>query len=462
MAKVKNKATSGPQSVITHASRSTVDSNLAILNRRAPASYTTYRTIRRQPTIAMARALSIAPIVAAEWQVESDEGAPPEWAAFVRKQLLPIREPLVQTIMENRVDYGWSPWEKVFDVAKWDGGPERLVIKKLKPLLVDITEILVDPKTGDFAGFEQPEVPGTSQKVNIELPYSLLVSFGVEGTNWYGEALLENIRLEYLKWLDASDGAERYDRKLAGSHWVIYYPAGQSMYNGAMTPNADIAQAILAALESSGSVAIPAGVKAWLDETNAGAVAEGGTGWTIDIKDPSGKQGTFIERMNYLDKLFVRGMITPERAVLEGEYGTKAEAGIHADWALTQRELEHRHVTRIINADLVEQLLELNFGEQARGKVRLKAAPLVDAKLAFFRLLYQALIANPMASTELIENLDLSALGDLVGTPRKRDMIDTPMGQMDLQNQLAESVRRLYEAANGPANQPEIEPDTEE
>jgi len=44
-------------------------------------------------------------------------------------------------------------------------------------------------------------------------------------------------------------------------------------------------------------------------------------------------QGSFIDRQKYLDALKMRAFGLPERSILEGSHGTKAEADVHADIA---------------------------------------------------------------------------------------------------------------------------------
>ena len=68
--------------------------------------YDDYRRIRRHPTIALARALAIAPIVAAEWSVEETADAPADAKQFIEDQLLASREDIIQKIAEAGIDYG--------------------------------------------------------------------------------------------------------------------------------------------------------------------------------------------------------------------------------------------------------------------------------------------------------------------------------------------------------------------
>lgn len=400
-----------------------------------PCSYETYRRIRKHPTVALARAMSIAPLVAAEWSVEETADAPREAKEFIETELLSAREDLIRKIAENGCDFGWSPFEKVFQLR--DG---FVSLRKLKPLLHDLTTILVD-KDGNFQGFRQP---GGSGAIEVPLDYSFNVPFRVEGTNWYGEPLLENVREPYSRWQACDKGAERYDRKLAGSNWVVYYPPGSTPVDGGEVDNAEIAAAVLLNLESSGSVSVPAMVKQHVESMNA--AAENG-GWKIDVLgDTIAKQYSFVARAEYLDKLLVRGLLTPERSLLEASEGTRADAGEHAEGAITLRETEHRYITRHVNWYVVDQLLALNFGDQYRGSVYFRAEPISDGNRSFLREVYRALLTNPASFAEIASRLNFDGLTDALGLPVNESIMSDPASRgMDRTDPLAAIVQRLYQ-----------------
>jgi len=418
------------------------------LAKSLPATYTTYRTIRKHPTIALARAMSVAPVVAAEWSVEADDDVDDEVVKFVQDQLIGLREPLMQTAMECGIDYGWAPFEKVFYLTR-DG---RIGLWKLKPLLVDLTEVLIVKATGAFDGFKQ--TPAEGSPVVIPAEYAFNVPFRVEGTNWYGASLLENIRPTYNTWMDANDGAARYDRKLAGSHWVVYYPPEQSSVDGVtgeLVDNGVLADRILKSLETSGAISVPRKVAKYLDQLNAQTPDKS---WEITmLSDDSPRQPSFIERLNYLDKLMVRGLLLPERSLLEGQFGTKAEAGVHADAAVTQRDLEHRHVTRMVNWYVLDQLLALNWGEEMRGKVRLEASPLADDAQQWLREIYRKLLENHNGFIEEFMTIDRDALKDTLGVPKSAEVTPTQLRVlpevpgMDPTDKLARTVSNVLAAA---------------
>jgi hypothetical protein len=401
-----------------------------------PASYETYRKMRKHPTIALARALSVAPIIAAEWSVEAKEDVSAEIKSWVEDQFFPIRELYIETCLYGGIDFGHAMFEKVFG---YDGEAGQIVLKKLKPLLQDNTTILTHSDTGAFLGFRQ----GT---VEVPLESCLLVNFRVEGTNWYGEPLLENCRETWNKWNKADDGAARYDAKVAGSHWVVHYPVGTSLNSmGQEKPNSDLASELLKTLESSGSIMVPevADVVSSLEKN----------GWRIELLSDNGsRQPGFIDRENYLDKLLVRGLLMPERAMMEGQYGTKAEAGAHIDLALTLAENDHKRITRFANWYLLNDLLVLNFGQSYRGKAWLKPSPIADDSKLILKDLYAAILANPTGFLEEYGQIDTNSIKDLLKIPKRQEgSPEEAVPGVDAYDPAAATVREVYADPAAPA-----------
>jgi hypothetical protein len=374
------------------------------------ASYDAYRQMRKHPTIAMIRMLSVAPVIAANWSVEVAKGAPKGADDMIREQLLPLR-PLIleEAMLHGLVDFGWCCFEKVFEADQ----QSKVKLTRLKPLLPDISTIMIGMK-GEFAGIRQ--TGPLAHVVDLDVEKCLLCSFAVEGTNWYGNPRMENARIAYNKWMECDVGAARYDKKIAGSHWVIYYPPGYTGEGDNRKDNYDIAMGILASIEASGSMVLPSTTIAFLDELNQSTDSK--RAWEVSfLEDKGGKQANFVNRLRYLDSLIARSLIMPERAVTEGQMGTKAEAGIHSDAASTAMDLEHQHVVRMVNWHLVNQLLRLNYGPDAENTVYVVPSPMDDTSIAFLRTLYQSFLSNPQLAADEYPNIDRESLRERIGLP---------------------------------------------
>lgn len=382
-----------------------------VLYKNMPASYATYRAMRKDPTIAMARTLIISMVLSGEWSVEADDDAPDEWVKFIQDTITKHRMALLHTAISGSIDFGWAPFEVVYGLK--DG---KVVVDKLKSLLQDLTTILVWPDTGEFRGYRQRDMHGTP--VDILDEYCFHLGFRVEGTDWYGNPLLENSRDAWNKWNEADAGAARYDRKVAGSHFVVTYPIGETLYNGVMTNNAEIAKMILRALESSGSVVVPDQMLD-LQSDNADARPR----WKIEIlEDATQKQPGFVERERYLDTLKIRGLTIPERSVSEGQFGTKAEASAHQNIAVLNLQITDQYIADQLNEKVVDSLLLLNFGTDAIGKVRIKPSPLTDDELEFLSSIYDKILTSPNGFLEEFPMIDTDAIKDQLGIPKRLEV----------------------------------------
>jgi hypothetical protein len=370
--------------------------------------YRTYRLMRKDPTIAFARMLCVAPLITAGWAYKQTDYAPEGALEFIKNMFEPHRVRLMKTAMEGYIDFGWSPYEMVKKCDEWGW----ITIEKFKPLIQMYTDILIDGNNGEYIGLRQQQ---GNAVIDLSIYDSMCFTFDVEGTFWYGQALMENARAPYNAWNNVEQASERYDNKIAGSHWVIHYPVGQSPFRGKLTDNETIAENILASLESSGKIAVPTKVAAFVDDLNAQNKEDA---WKIEILSDSGSaRAQFTDRCKYLDALKVRAFGFPERAILEGQFGTKAESESQADFAICNVEVRHTLITQQISQQAVNLVLELNYGVDSRDTVTVEPNPLSDDKIAFFRELFLAIMKDPNTAASVLQGLDMQQLWDKLGLP---------------------------------------------
>lgn len=363
------------------------------------------RRMRRDPTIKLTRLLYFAGIISADWSVEASDSFYEEAIPYIERQMFPLRRHLLSTAALGLFDFGWQPYEKIFTIENGE-----FSLKKLKPLVQDITELVEDTDTGQFLGFKQ-------EGKELPLEKCLLLNQDVEGTDWKGESTMSAMEMPYDAALKLNGAAERFDEKIAGAHWIIYYPDGNLTFEGEERPASEIADEILACLQSSGSVAVPMG-KPQFGDLN---LNEPNSQWKIELVAAPGASFPFADRFGYLDKLKVRGAGFPERSILEGEYGTKAEATAHGDFALTMIEYRHDGILEQVNWHLVNQLLRYQFGQEYQNKVFIKAAPLNDQTRAMLSNLYEKILSNPDGFIREVESIDIDAISEQLGIPKIKE-----------------------------------------
>jgi hypothetical protein len=392
-------------------SYNTIDSRLAVTS-TTWLKYSRIREIRQDATVQLARQAVVAPIVHTPWSYEVTEGAPQDAEKFVVDIMEPQRDWLLQNALYNALDFGWAPFEVVY---KPKNG--AVVIDEFKQLLPDFTTILVYLENGKFAGFanEPTQIGYVATSVEIYRPYALNINLCYEGTDWYGQSVSWVLDPICDAWDDVDKTANRYDRKLAGATWVLYYPVGSTIYEGVETANSEIAAALLAELEASGAVAIPDEVQEWLDDS---VDKELKGKWRVELISASAStQASFIDRMRYLDTLKIRAFGIPERSILEGRFGTKAEAEAHADIALSTIDTKHRLVCDQINEQVIRPLLRMNYGREQEKCVQIQPAPIVDAQFQTVKEIYRLLVQSPEVIAHELQNLDVQSLRDQIGIP---------------------------------------------
>jgi hypothetical protein len=403
-------------------------------------TFETYRRMRGNPTIALARMVATAPIRTASWSVEARDDADDNMVALVQDNLQQLWPQLIKDVL-FALDYGFSPFEKVWVVK--DG---KLVYKKLKPLLVDNTKILVDIN-GGFAGFRQDALDLVPEKC-------FLFTHDGEAGDLYGRSRHENIRKDaWMPWIDTAEKRKAYIKKVAGTVPMVEYPEGVSRdATGQELSNFEIAKKILASLGVGDGVAMPNVFAKY-----AGDLAKSGIdinqlkAWQISFLETKGSQSSgMTEVMRHCESLIMRGWLVPERTAIEGQYGTKAEAGEHAEIALILADLLLQDIISVVNAYLVNPLLYYNWGESAKGLVYIKKSGLAPELKLFFRDIIKTVLTAPSNVDLFLGMVDVDALLDNTEIPKVAEVIDannierTPKDENQQGDALSRAVSRIY------------------
>jgi hypothetical protein len=367
--------------------------------------------LRRDPTIKLVRELAVSAPVATPWTIEATPEAPEGAQEFIAKHLLPHKLLLVQNAFFGTIDYGFAPFECIWQT---NDDLEQIIIE-YKQLLQEWTWIVIDKNSGRFLGFSNEPIDG--RQVLVMFSKALNVTIEVEGTDWYGVSVFEALIETNNNWEDSNSSAKRFDSKMAGAQWIVYYPTGKTRYSkneGKETDNGVIATDILKSLEASGGTAIPDEIQQWMDATGEEQKGK----WRIELISATTNSSVhFTDRLKYLDNLKARAFGFPERSILEGKFGTKAEAETHADAAILNMDRKHRVVTKHVNKGPVNSMLEYNFGPRAKNTVFAQVAPINDSRLALLRDIYSRIMQQGDLALEEMTNLDMQAIREQLGLP---------------------------------------------
>jgi len=405
-------------------------------------TFETYRKMRGNPTVALARIAATAPIRAAEITVTAHADAPQAWKDFIDDQFKTLWPTLCKEMLRG-LDYGFQAFEKVWDVA--DG---MMVYRKLKPLLPEMTKIKTTDDHGIFAGLEN-----NGTVLNVDK--SFIYTYDDEAGNPYGRSRHENIReTAWHPWNEISKKAEQYIRKVAGVIPMIEYPPGESLdQNGNLKTNYELAAMILANLGKGNGVAMPNVLAKYAEDlARQGVDISQLKAWMISFLEVQGSHGDMFEKlMRHRESLMMRGWLVPERTATEGQHGTNAEAVTHGELSLVVADQTLLEMLQAVNWHLVNPLLRTNFGQQAENKVWISRSGLDPEQKAFLRNIMQSILTNPANVDLFTTMLDVDAMLDDTGLPKGSDIgnlaKDIADRNRDLPqtNSMAASMRALYE-----------------
>jgi hypothetical protein len=373
----------------------------------------TYRQMRRMPSLEMQRSKVLNALDAGSWTVEADDDAPAGAKEAVERYLLPHRTVLIGHGAADSLDYGNACFEVVWTVR--DG---LTVPAYFKPLHAggDGTTIWTYPN-GQFAGLSTAadKQTGGSNGPTVWGRDCLLFTYDGRPGDLYGRSRMENAREIASKWFEIQNRTGALAKKEAGSVVKASYPpndlnGGQDSRPVAIANAGNVAS-------GSGYVVSPSLLHAFTkaqreraDPKDLVRAAELDL-WRIENLSMGGNSPAIVALQAYaayLDVQAARAFHQPERGSMEGTHGTKSEAGVHDDVGTMDCESWDRNfVQRCINPQYVDEFLAENWGDAARGKVRVKPQPLRDVQESIDTMVIESLFGNAATAGEAYRVFDV-------------------------------------------------------
>ncbi len=383
-----------------------------------PGTFATYRKMRENPTIALARAVATMPVKGGKWSIQAQDGVNDDAVKAVEEIANRLWTDFCRSAM-YALDYGFQAFEVVWGAD--ESNAARLTVQKLKPLMPELTTILVDKVTGEYSGLQQG-------KVTLPLSNTALYSYDREGQNYYGRSRMENIRTSaYNSWQDTRKKQSAHLTKNSGAVPMVRYPVGTSSdRSGGEKDNFDLATALLENLGKGNGVAMPWQLQPWAEDAlRRGVSADLLTSWQISfLETRPGYGAEYQADLAYSDSLMMRGWLVPERSALEGKHGTLAEASAHGDLAVSVAEEVFADIVEVFNAYVVQPFMAANYGPSARHAVKLKPSPLVDSDKAFMRTLVNTILSQPNNLDLFLATVDFDAALDQAAIPKAKQVVD--------------------------------------
>ena len=379
-------------------------------------TFATYRSISAHPTVSLVMQMVTAPIIANTWGWTKKPSVPDEWLEFVRDMLQPMRSGILTDGL-RALQFGFSAFEKV-----WESQGDRVVLSKLKPLLPEITQILVDAN-GNFRGLR-------NQPGDVLGSKAFLYTYDGECGNFYGRSRHENVRVSYSHAMQTAERMAQYQKKIAGVIAQLHYPEGTSRDAAGVERSNDwIAQQILEAVSMGRSVRFPNLFASIEDPTSAAELA-GKSQWVLSQFDLGGTDYSpgLLNALAYYDKLLFRGWLRPERVGLDTQHGSRADAEQHSESSIVDSELIDQDFAAAFNSGVIDDVLTLNFGPAAKGAVWVDPSPISDVKTDTVKAVLTALLQNAQTAASVAGKIDVDALLDDLDVPLNLEEVGASTG----------------------------------
>jgi hypothetical protein len=399
-------------------------------------TYRTYRWMLQHPTIRLVRAISCADILCNRWEyVKVGKGISDEWATAVQDQMDPLRFDLLHDFFVRGRDFGWQSGEII-----WEIRDSMTWLTRMKPLLVDITECLRDEK-GNFSGVINfvPDAILNPDKhvVRLAAPYrAWKYTYDAEAGYLYGRSWLENLRMTVWRdWLSCDQQLERLGAKITGIQLILTSPSG-TFPTGKVDSNGKpefleyrkVCEHLIRAL-ANGSPG------AWLPSLNIPTDPKGNINTAKIIAELATKAAVtptllnhgsttpaiegILKRMMHAEDLMFEGSLRSPRSGGRGQ-GGKSDTEELNEVGASIAQLEDQGFARQCQP-LVDAILVLNFGEEARGKIRIQPPSIVDNKRGYMKAMILAAMNDPIIAREMLRiinmkvelnNMDIQTTGE--------------------------------------------------
>lgn len=337
----------------------------AIWRKMSQADISSAPIVRKHPTVAVGRALFLAPIITAAWQILANTEKDKRLCAALHR----LKDDIVLHMARSCYDYGTAFWEIQPDYR--EGG---IWFPKIKRLAYGITSVDENMKLMNGSAELSPG------------EYALC-TLNAEVDSPYGDGILRNAYPAYSAYVEAEAAYAKYVKRAAGTHWIIKYPVGKTKFNGTLTDNLTIAKAMFAELNSSSRAYIPIDPDIALTRATKRVDNSTDGSWSVELVTDHGNVGeTFRDRLRSIDIQLVRASLLPERSATEGAQGSRSDASQAGDMAMLIIEQAAIDMMNAFNGPygLLNAVYAMN-DRDIRGNSRISTSAISRGDLAFAR-----------------------------------------------------------------------------
>jgi hypothetical protein len=382
-----------------------------------------YRFLLQHPTLQLVRSIRLGIIYASYWEYDKvDTTLSDAVLKTVTTQLNAVRNCLLQDGMARSHDYGWCGAELIWDYI------DSTHVLRFKPLLQDVTSVMQD-EYGHTIGLRNTGQFGTSPQLPREVltPYKAWTyAYDSEAGYKYGRSWLENVRTyAWPMWMDGAQQLQRLGVKISGVVTLATTPSGT--FQGPVDSTTGKAKLISYQEQAIKVItALAQGAPgAWIPGLNINQDSRGGVDAlklmlqlvnksqidfkVLDFGSVAPAISGILEKMKHAEVLMFAGGLRSSRTGLEGEHGTKEEAGVHTDTGTLNASADDIDFAQKGVQPLADSIVALN-ARPSPGGIRVKPVSLVDRQQAVIKAVLLALLNDKSISLEAGMALDMDYL----------------------------------------------------
>ena len=365
--------------------------------------------LRSYPTVAYCMYILTIIGHSSKWTVEADEDVPWEAIHLVEKFVKDCKTELWRTGIDGWITHGYAVYEKLFRADLNEQGEYRIAIRRLKHLLPEYILINMDAQEG-FVGV----TVNMPQRVDLTPAQCLILTNEKQGDDLRGRPMLRAIKEGATGARVSLEGMLRYEEKLAkGPKYKVMYPYGvEEDENGNLIRNEDKARNFVSEIENNCFALMPR-----RKNINPAQNVANQSDYDLEMFPQDSITGNFINDLMYLDKLIVRAFGIPERAVLEGLFGTKADAENGTDFLTLRIEYLVELMVDQLNRYAVDPLMNFNYNGLA-GRVKIRPGTIDKRDVKRISDLLSSVIQSPYGQAVLLPTFDMDSMMDMVEIPR--------------------------------------------
>ena len=312
-----------------------------------------YDEMRQHPTLCAGMSQIKSPILSTNYFVS---GESEEIKNFLTENLKILMPELLNDML-YAFDYGWSPFEKIYQVKNG-----KVYFRKMSPLTPLFVQILTN-EFGEFAGIRSQ----LKTQVDISKDGSAVFTYNKQYGDAYGVSRYRSARYPYNVHKFILEMCSMFYESYADPRYVIKAPQGKTKnpITDKITDNIQFVSDKMENLNNGGAknITLP-------------AFPDGQAQYDVKILE-SGRTGAdYINYLEYLDSRMLQAILIPSLSVMPSDRGSFALMKEISQSFAFQYDSELQNIKKFIELEIFNPLLSMNFGVEYVGKYEWSYMPM--------------------------------------------------------------------------------------